>query len=230
MPYGDGKAIVDSYGINAVNRDGISLEIGGTNEVIDEFSWNEIVHFIAYWADQCKVPWTTFPMNPATGISFLIWHQEFTIGTGKKCPFQYLMDNTNRLIADVAAFMRKYQEGVVAGPVTNPLPQAPVEVKQWTSPSPVRELAMLNPDDAPFFTTVNGVDFEAIFDEVECLIQTPQQRYAIDGPVSEVNKVIGPDPEAGQPHHGELQVHERQGDRVPVPREPRTGPAEGRRC
>jgi hypothetical protein len=196
-PYGDGKAIVDKYGINAVNRDGISLEIGGTNEVIDAFSWNEIVWFVAYWADQCKVPHTSFPLNPATGISFLVWHQEFTIGSGKKCPFQYLMDNTNRLITDVKAMLKKYQEGNVAGPITTPPPAPPVEEKIWTSPSPVRELALLEPNNAPFFTTVNGTDFEAIFDEVECIRQTPQKRYAVDGPVSDSNKVIGPDLKPG---------------------------------
>lgn len=122
--YGDGKAIGDKYGINAVNRDGISLEIGGTNEPIDAESWQEIVHFIAYWADQCKVPWTTFPLNPATGISFVIWHNEFTNGTGKQCPFMWLRDNTPRLIADVAAFMRPYQEGAAGAekPAPEPVP------------------------------------------------------------------------------------------------------------
>lgn len=121
-PYGDGKAIVDKYGINAVNRDGISLEIGGHNEPIDEATWKEIVWFVAYWADQCKVPWTNFPINPATGISFVIWHNEFTAGTGKQCPFMWLRDNTPRLIADVKAFMKQYQEGIAPAPAPKPEP------------------------------------------------------------------------------------------------------------
>jgi hypothetical protein len=109
--FGDGLAIAQKYGVNAVNRDGISLEIGGTNEPIDAAAWAEIVKFIAYWADQRKVPWTSFPINPATGISFVIWHTEFTAGTGKQCPFMWLRNRTPQLIEDVKQRLKQYQEG-----------------------------------------------------------------------------------------------------------------------
>lgn len=115
-PYGDGKAIVDKYGINAVNRDGISLEIGGTNEPIDDATWREIVWFVAYWADQCKVPYTNFPLNPATGISFVVWHNEFTNGTGKQCPFMWMRNQTGRLIQDVKVMLQHYQTSATTQP------------------------------------------------------------------------------------------------------------------
>lgn len=195
-PYGDGKAIVDKYGINAVNRDGISLEIGGYNEVIDEASWKEIVWFIAYWADQCKVPHTSFPINPATGISFLVWHQEFTIGTGKKCPFQYLMDNTGRLIADVKSFMKRYQETTVAAPAPAPIPVPPVEEKIWKDPRPVAALANHSADTAGDIKIANGTHFRPVFDMVECIKQTPQFMYADDDATK--REVIGPDLKPGE--------------------------------
>lgn len=132
-PYGDGKAIVDKYGIDAVNRDGISLEIGGYNEPIDEASWKEIVHFIAYWADQCKVPYTSFPINPHTGISFVIWHNEFTAGTGKQCPFMWLRDNTPRLITDVKEMLQRYQEQA-----PKPAPEPAVRTVNFLVPMMVR--------------------------------------------------------------------------------------------
>lgn len=180
-PYGDGKAIVDKYGINAVNRDGISLEIGGTNEPIDAESWHEIVWFIAYWADQRKIPHTSFPINPATGISFIVWHNEFTAGTGKQCPFMWLREMTPKLIQDVKAFMKKYQEGDVAGPVTTPPPAPPVEEKIWKTARPVHGLAMGNPDTAQDFRIANGTNFEPVFDMMEVVRDTKQFMYADDG-------------------------------------------------
>ena len=194
-PYGDGLAMVQKYGINAVNRDVISLEIGGTNEVIDDFTWSEIIWFTAYWADQCKIPWTTFPHNPCTGFSFLFFHEEFTYGTGKRCPFQYFKDNINRVVTDVKEVLRKYQEGIVAAPLPTPAPApAPVEPKQWKDPAPVRELAMSDPDTAGDFKISNGTNFRPVFDEVEAIKQGKQRRFAIDGDTVDV---IGPDYQPG---------------------------------
>lgn len=136
--YGDGKAIGDKYGINAVNRDGISLEIGGTNEPIDAESWEEIVKFIAYWADQRHVPWTSFPINPATGISFVIWHNEFTNGTGKQCPFMWLRDNTPRLITDVKNRLKQYQDGAAPAPKPTPAPAPAVRTVEFLVPMMIR--------------------------------------------------------------------------------------------
>lgn len=121
-PYGDGLAIVNKYGINAVNRDGVSIETSGTNEPLDDTSWKALVHLCAYLADEMKVPYTSLPLNPHTGINVLIWHQEFTIGTGKQCPFSWLMNNTDRLYNDMAALMKKYQEAAAPAPKPVPVP------------------------------------------------------------------------------------------------------------
>lgn len=118
--YGDGLAIVQKYGINAVNRDGISIETSGTDQPMDEKSWRTLVHLCAYLIDEMKIPYTALPKNPHTGINVLIWHNEFTNGTGKQCPFPWLRSNTDRLYTDIAAYLKPYQEGA-ATPVTPPV-------------------------------------------------------------------------------------------------------------
>lgn len=123
-PYGDGAAFVAKYGINAVNRDVVSIETSGTNEPLDDVSWKKLVALCSFLADEMRVPYTSLPLNPHTGINLLIWHQEFTIGTGKKCPFQWLMDNTDRLYNDMKAYMRPYQESDVRPePAPEPAPK-----------------------------------------------------------------------------------------------------------
>ena len=109
--YGDGLAIVNKYGINAVNRDGISIEVSGTDEPLDKKSWDTLVHLCAYLIDEMEIPYTSLPRNPHTGINVLIWHNEFTNGTGKQCPFPWMRNNTNRLYNDIKAFLKPYQEG-----------------------------------------------------------------------------------------------------------------------
>lgn len=137
-PYGAGKALVDKYGINVVNRDGVSIEVSGTNEPIDDFSWSELVKLCAYWLDYMKVPYTSLPTNPHTGIDALVWHQEFTIGTGKKCPFQWLMDNTNRLYRDIGAYLRPFQEGTATTPTPKPTPKPVVRTVDFLVPMMIR--------------------------------------------------------------------------------------------
>jgi hypothetical protein len=133
--YGDGAAIVNKYGINAVNRDGISVEVSGTNEPLDDVAWFELVKLCAYWIDYMKVPYTSLPRNPHTGINVLIWHQEFTRGTGKLCPFQWLMDNTDRLYKDIAAYLKPYQDGKQAD---DPKPAPATQTVDFLVPVMVR--------------------------------------------------------------------------------------------
>lgn len=109
-PYGDGLAAVNKYGINGVNRFGVSIEGDGTDEPFSANAWAALVRFIAYWADYAKIPYTEFPLNPKTGFSFVIFHEEFTYGTGKRCPFPWMKGKVAELIADVKAYMKKYQE------------------------------------------------------------------------------------------------------------------------
>lgn len=192
-PYGDGAKIVQKYGINAVNRDGVSLEGGGTNETYDAFSWNEMVHFCAWWIDDMEIPYTSLPLNPHTGANALIWHEEFTIGTGKRCPFAWLKANTNRLYEDIQAFLEPYQTGrseaevkpPVAGHSKDPVkPPAKEEKPTYARPRPIKELALMGKDDkdtAASLKLVNGVDFIWVHDTVEAKKDTPRLQFAYQG-------------------------------------------------
>ena len=196
-PYGDGAAFVQKFGINAVNRDCVSVEVSGYDTTpVDEFAWGELVHLIAYWADQVKIPYSSLPLNPHTGINFIIWHEEFTYGTGKKCPFTYMKENTNRLYQDVKAFLQPYQEGTVSGPAKEEPKEEPTPEPTWMPPAPVTELALVDPnnrDEVDSLRLVNGVEFVFVNDRVRAIRNTKRLRFAYDGA-----QVIGPDIKKGE--------------------------------
>jgi hypothetical protein len=120
--YGDGLAFVSKYGINAVNRDQASIEISGHQTTpLSEKSRQSIAELTAYWADQYEIPWDVFPVSPKDGFSFVRWHQEFTIGTGKQCPFAVVMVETDDLIERARGIMKQYQ--VSEAPEPEPIPE-----------------------------------------------------------------------------------------------------------
>lgn len=111
--YDDGLKFVNRYGINGVNRDCVSIEISGNYDTsLDAEAKRSIAALVAYWADQYGVPHTEFPNVRSEDRSFVIWHQEFTIGTGKICPGPVVMTATNDLISMAAGIMRQHQEVV----------------------------------------------------------------------------------------------------------------------
>lgn len=118
-PYGDGAAFVRKYGINQVNRDQASIEVSGDqNTPLTEKSREAIAALTAYWADQYGIPWDAFPIAPQDGFSFVRWHQEFTIGSGKKCPFSVVMNETDDLIERTRQIMKRYQTEPATQPET----------------------------------------------------------------------------------------------------------------
>lgn len=194
-PYGDGKRFVDKYGINAVNRDLISLEGSGYETTpVDDVAWQEIVHFCAYWADQMRIPYNS-RVNPATGINYLYFHEEFTIGTGKTCPFSVIKALINRLYNDIAAFLEPYQTGAVGAPQP-PVPVPPVETPQYAPPVPIAALAEYSdwePDTMRAVVTAEGHDFVFVNDEVRASRKTPRLQHA----ALDANR-IGPDIAQGE--------------------------------
>lgn len=110
-PYGNGKAFLDDCGsINCVNRDQVSIEISGNYETpLSSRAFESIAQLVAYWADQARIPWTTFPMIPGKNYGFIRWHQEFTIGTGKICPGGVVMKETPVIVERVKQILRQYQ-------------------------------------------------------------------------------------------------------------------------
>ncbi len=196
-PYGDGKRIVDRYGVVAVNRDGVSVEISGRETTpIDDVSWKEIVHLCAWWVDFMRIPYNT-RVNPATGINYLIWHNEFTNGTGKQCPFDVVRTRTNQLYNDIAAFLRPYQTGALVDPSVPPLPTPlPIPEPKYAPPVPIAALVEFSDweaDSMKAVVTDEGREFVFVNDLVRAKRDTPRLQYAHKG-----SKHIGPIIKAGE--------------------------------
>lgn len=130
-PYGDGAAFVNLYGVNAVNRDTTSLEISGFQQTpLDDKARAMIAAFTAYYADQYKVSYQSFPKLPKEGgRSFVIWHTEFTRGTGKLCPFDVVQQETDALIARTRSLLERYQTAEKPGPAPGEYPDHRVPIK-----------------------------------------------------------------------------------------------------
>lgn len=183
-PYGDGACIVNKYGINAVNRDGVSIETSGYDtEPFTDFAWSELVKLVAYWIDYMQIPHDVLPLNPHTGCNAIIWHEEFTYGTGKQCPFTWMKSQTDRLYRDVAAYLKPFQTGEEGE--EQPEPEAPpVEVPQYAEPQPIAELAATadaDHDTIAAIATRESDDFIYVGDRVEAIRATPRLQYAMDG-------------------------------------------------
>ena len=128
-PYGDGAKFVNRFGVGRVNPQTVAIEISGNYETpLDEAARASIVALTAYFADQRKIPWNDFPNVPGQDRSFVHFHQEFTLGTGKVCPGSVVMGETSALIQRVAAVLKKHQAGGVS-----PMPPqyTPADLPDW---------------------------------------------------------------------------------------------------
>lgn len=129
-PSGDGPAIVAKLGIAGINRDGVSIEIAGSGgDPVSSTAYGELVALVAYHADRARVPHTSFPINPATGLTFVMWHGEFNGQKRDTCPGPVVAAFTDRLITDVADRLKRAQESTTTAPVVAPpkpsVPSAP---------------------------------------------------------------------------------------------------------
>ena len=132
-PYGDGLTFVQRFGVGRVNPQTVAIEISGNYETpLDEAARASIVQLTAYFADQRKIPWSEFPNVPGQDRSFVHWHQEFTIGTGKVCPGAVVMNETPALIQRVAGVLKQYQAG---GTVPQPPQYAKSALPEWFAES-----------------------------------------------------------------------------------------------
>ena len=183
--YGDGIAFVNKYGIDAVNRDQASIEISGNYDTpLTEAARDAIAGLIAYWADQAEIPWDVFPVTPGDGFSFVRWHQEFTLGTGKVCPGPEVMGETSALIERARQIMRAAQTG---GKRSAPPPYATPELPAWWAES----LAQLRPGDR----SEGDVKYRVLRRNFRVKVQTtrrskPDPRSAVSGPKLAVGELL----------------------------------------
>lgn len=211
--YGDGIAFVDKYGINAVNRDLISIEISGqyTTPIADD-EFEEIASFLAYWWDQMYIPYDKAPTNPATGISAVYFHQEMTLGTGKICPGPVVMNAIDDLIARAVAIMKKYQTSTTATP-TPPVAVPPVAVPDliWSAPKPIAELAKYTKADAD--SAPDGIQTSVglaiwVDDDIEAIRDTTRRQEP-----SKDAKYVGPTLKKGTSAHALWEIIKPSGER-----------------
>lgn len=122
-PIGDGAKFVNLYGVNAVNRDGVSIEISGNGSTaLDAKARAAVVALTAYWADQYgkvlaakgrKFDYTTWPFVPdEDNRSFVCYHGEFYDGKRNSCPGPVVEAATDGMFAEIKALLQQYQAKV----------------------------------------------------------------------------------------------------------------------
>lgn len=198
-PYGDGKKFVDKYGINRVNRNLVSIEVSGNQTTpMDAKSWAVLVQTCAWIADLLEIPYHELPFNRHTGMNLIFFHEEFTLGTGKTCPFSWLKSRINILYQDIANYMRPYQ--LSGGTVTTAPPPVttapPAPQPEYAVPVPVPQLIPYADDDTDRIAAVvvvNGENFIIVNDIVRAKQNIPRYQRA-----SLTSRHIGPPIEKGE--------------------------------
>lgn len=118
-PPGDGRALVAKYGVEAINGDLIAIETSGYyDDPISDTTRQRIAEISAYWADQAKIPYDVYPLNPTTGLTYTYWHNEFQ--GHKPCPGSVIQAATNDVIARTKDILKQYQTGETTVPPPTP--------------------------------------------------------------------------------------------------------------
>jgi hypothetical protein len=111
-PYGDGAKFVALYGAFRGQSPASVREIDGyyrRSRGVRARS-EETAQALAHFAHNYGIAWSDFPIiKNENSRSFVMWHQEITIGTGKICPGPVVMNRTSALIARAAQIMKAYQ-------------------------------------------------------------------------------------------------------------------------
>ena len=104
----DARAFVTQFGVNAINRDLISIEISGLEEdPISDETLEAVTGLCAYWADPAGIPWDTYPYDPVTRLPFVYWHNEFD--RTRECPGQVVIDVAPEIEARTKAILKRFQ-------------------------------------------------------------------------------------------------------------------------
>lgn len=116
-----GRAFVAKYGVSAINRDLASVEISGNYDTHIRLPGHDAIVDVSAWlADRAKVPWTTYPQNPHTGLTFVYKHNDFQ--GHKPCPGVEIENDLAQIVADTKSVLRYHQGGEAPPP---PAPEFP---------------------------------------------------------------------------------------------------------
>jgi len=110
-PSADTAAFIADNGIEAINRDQVSISIAGLlDDPISDDCFETIAALTAYFANYAAIPWDIFPSLPdKKSYGFVRWHNE--IASNKACPGSTVMNATPDIIARSRDLLRQIQEG-----------------------------------------------------------------------------------------------------------------------
>lgn len=107
---GDGRTFVSVFGRTAINRDLSAIEISGwQNDPLGGPAITQLVNLTAFLADQSKVRWDSFPLNPHTSVVFTYFHNEFQ--TEKDCPWIEVERHIDTIISQTKDVLKRHQLG-----------------------------------------------------------------------------------------------------------------------
>ena len=123
---GDGPIFVRTLGINAINRDLVSIERSDGGDITTSVSpkqFESMAALTAYWFDQAKVPWNQFPLNPHVGAGIVthFLHKEFAT---KDCPWAAVESRIDEFQDRIRAILKAAQTDNDAT-ATQPVPPRP---------------------------------------------------------------------------------------------------------
>jgi hypothetical protein len=126
---GDGPLFVRTLGVNAINRNLVSIERDDQGQPFDNPYVDPqallVDRLIAHWFDRAKVPWDRYPINPNVGGGIVtdFFHNEFAT---KGCPWGPVEAAINASQDRVRGFLKAAQvnDGIDV-PVQPPIPVEP---------------------------------------------------------------------------------------------------------
>lgn len=145
---GDGPLFVRTLGIDAINRDLVSIERDDAGKPdTTPFAGAQLeacAQLTAYWFDQARVPWSSFPVNPAVGIVTHMEHFEFTSKAGNslsECPAQPVRSQTDVLQDRIRAILKAAQTATPGAPAEPPPKPVAQDHDAWPNGWTLEQLA-----------------------------------------------------------------------------------------
>jgi hypothetical protein len=130
---GDGPMFVRTLGVNAINRDLVSIELsdgGNIHHPVSDKQFESCAQLTAYWFDQAHVPYDAFPVNPNAGCVTDMEHFEFAL---KACPFDRFRPRINEFQDRVRMILRTAQVVTIPAPPPTPVPPETEWPHGWTT-------------------------------------------------------------------------------------------------
>lgn len=119
---GDGPAFVRALGVGAINARLVSIEHEGKESPYTEEQIRSHAMLAAYWFDQAKVSWNSYPLHDRLQVVTDIEHFEFAT---KSCPFGPKRGQVNERQDRVRGVLKYWQRDSLVSPAPTPDPVPP---------------------------------------------------------------------------------------------------------